>query len=69
MQFHKQTAAPAQANDHSSAIEVAAAWLSQTSRDRINRPIVPTLKAQFGLTTLEAIAAIREANQRRARAS
>ncbi|RWI42907.1 MAG: hypothetical protein EOQ93_31665 [Mesorhizobium sp.] len=67
--MHTVTAAPVQGSKHNAAIDLAGAWLSQTSRDRINRPIVPTLKAQFGLTTLEAIAAIRDANQRRARAS
>lgn len=69
MHLHKPNHTPVPPNEHSSAIEVAAAWLSQTSRDRINRPIVPTLKAQFGLTASEAVAAIREANLRRARAS
>ncbi|TPJ46838.1 hypothetical protein [Mesorhizobium sp. B2-7-1] len=48
-------------HEHSAAIEMAARWLSQTSRERIGRPIVPALKSAFGLTTAEAVAAIREA--------
>jgi len=56
-------------HEHTAAIDLAGDWLSKTPRDRISKPIVPTLKAQFGLTTDEAIAAIREANLRRARAA
>ncbi|RWN11465.1 hypothetical protein [Mesorhizobium sp.] len=56
-------------HEHSAAIELAGEWLSKTSRDRIDRPIVPTLKERFGLNTEEAIAAIREANLRRQRAA
>jgi hypothetical protein len=55
-------------HEHSAAIDLASAWLSQTSRDRINKPVVPLLRETFGLSTMEAVAAIREANLRRARA-
>jgi hypothetical protein len=51
------------------AIDEAAAWLSKHPRDRIHRPIVPHLKQAFGLSTADAIEAIREANLRGARAA
>ncbi|MEW6630311.1 MAG: hypothetical protein AB1440_05535 [Pseudomonadota bacterium] len=50
------------------AIAHAGEWLSTTSRERIGRPIIPTLKEKFGLSTQEAIEAVREAQVRRARA-
>ncbi|TGR22397.1 MULTISPECIES: hypothetical protein [unclassified Mesorhizobium] len=56
-------------HQNTAAIELAGEWLSKTSRDRISRPIVPTLKERFGLSSEEAIAAIREANLRRQRAA
>lgn len=55
-------------HEWSGALDEAVRWLSGNPRDRISRPIVPALKAQFGLTTLEAIEVIREANLRNARA-
>ncbi|TIL43652.1 hypothetical protein [Mesorhizobium sp.] len=56
-------------HEHSAAITMAAEWLGDNPHNGINRPIVPTLKATFGLTTVEAIAAIREANLRGQRAA
>lgn len=55
-------------HESTAAIEEAAAWLASPLRQRVNRPIVPHLKETFGLTTMEAMDAIREANLRRARA-
>lgn len=56
------------AHEHSEAIEVAAGWLSATSRDRLNKPIIPLLRERFGLTLAEACEVCKEANLRRARA-
>lgn len=56
-------------HEHSEAIEVAAQWLSKTSRDRLGEPIVPLLRQRFGLTVPEACEVCREANLRRARAA
>lgn len=47
----------------------AAAWFATTPRSEIKGPIVPTLRALFGLTLIEAVAAIREANLIKARAT
>lgn len=55
--------------DHSEAIDVAAQWLSKTSRDRIAEPIIPLLRERFGLTVAEACEVCREANLRRQRAA
>ena len=57
--------------DHemSSAIDVAAEWLSQHPRDRIGSPIIPMLREKFGLSVAEACEACREANLRRQRAA
>ncbi|MER8709144.1 hypothetical protein NKH49_26990 [Mesorhizobium sp. M1088] len=56
-------------HEHSAAITMAAEWLREHPRNRINTPIVPALKATFGLSTAEAIAAIQEANLRGQRAA
>lgn len=56
-------------HEHSAAITLAAEWLRDHPRNRIDRPIVPTLKSTFGLTTTEAIVAVREANLRGQRAA
>lgn len=57
--------------DHetSEAVAHAGQWLSQTSRDRIRTPIIPTLREKFGLSVQEAIEAVRDANLRRQRAA
>jgi hypothetical protein len=44
----------------SAAIEIAAAWYRMHSAD-CGRPIIPALRARFGLTPLQAIAVLREA--------
>ena len=56
-------------HQNTAAIELAGEWLSQTPRDRIGRPIIPTLREKFGLTASEAVEAVREANLRRQRAA
>ena len=48
-------------HEHSAAIDVAAEWLARTPSEQINKPIVPHLKQQFGLSTGEAVEAIRQA--------
>ena len=54
-------------HEHSAAIEEAARWLALTTRERIGRPIVPALRQQFGLSPVEACAAIKEAQEMRDR--
>lgn len=44
----------------SAAIGNAAAWYAE-HRDTCERPIVPALRRRFGLSTLEACQALREA--------
>lgn len=53
-------------HEHSAVIDLAASWLL-SEPDRRGQAIVPELKCRFGLTTLEAIEAIRAADRRRAR--
>lgn len=52
-------------HEHSEAISEAATCLASPLRERIARPVVPYLRERFGLSTLEAMAAIREAEQLR----
>lgn len=52
-----------------SNIDQAATWLATTPDDRKPHPLVPYLQKTFGLTAGQAIAAIREAHLKRARAS
>lgn len=56
-------------SDHQNqeTVSLAAEWLMQP-RERSGRATVPELRERFGLSVQEAIAAIREANLRRARA-
>lgn len=51
----------------SESIQKAASWLATTPDQQKPHPILPHLIAEFGLTTAEAVAAIREANHIRAR--
>lgn len=55
-------------HEHSAAICEAARWLAAI-KDPTGRAIVPELKTRFGLTVLEAIEAIRAANEIRRRAA
>jgi hypothetical protein len=49
----------------SAAIDEAAAWYS-ANRDACPRPVLPEIRARFGLTTKEACGALAIANGRRA---
>lgn len=51
-------------HEATASIEAAAQWLL-SEPDRTGQAIVPEIKQRFGLTTLEAVEAIREANRRR----
>lgn len=52
-------------HEHNAAIDIAAEWLAGTPWQQRPRPIVPELRARFGLTALEACAALSEADRRR----
>jgi hypothetical protein len=54
-------------HEHTAAIDVAAEWLALTPHERLDRPIVPTLRSRFDLSVDQAIAAIREAKKLRRR--
>ncbi len=49
-------------HEHSESVTVAAEWLRLIPSLERPRPIVPALRELFGLTALEAVQAIREAN-------
>ena len=49
-------------HEHSEAVTVAAEWLRGIPSLQRPRPIIPVLRERFGLTALEAVEAIREAN-------
>lgn len=53
-------------HEHSAAIDEAARWLAAIA-DPSGMAIVPEIRTRFGLTSLEAIEAIRHANQLRRR--
>lgn len=54
-------------HEHTEAVTLAARWLAGEP-DTAGRAIVPELRQRFGLTTVEACAAIRQAQDiRRAR--
>lgn len=50
-------------HEHSAAIDQAAVWLRGLSSAEVPRPIVPALRARFGLTAGEACQAISEARR------
>ncbi|TDH38566.1 hypothetical protein E2A64_05550 [Pseudohoeflea suaedae] len=52
-------------HQHSAAVEEAAQWLSQ--QQEVPRPAVPHLRNMFGLHAVEAVEAIRLADQYRAK--
>jgi hypothetical protein len=52
-------------HEHSAAIDAAVTWLL-SEPDTTGRPIIPEMKTRFGLTSLEACEACREASRRRA---
>lgn len=49
-------------------VDELAEWHQRHPKDRINRPLIPHLRQRFGLDNAQALAVIREANLRRARA-
>lgn len=49
-------------------IDEAATWLATTPDTHRPHPLIPHLQAAYGLSLQEAIAAIRDANLKRARA-
>lgn len=51
-------------HESTASIDAAADWLLSES-DRTGQAILPEIKQRFGLTNLEAVEAIREANRRR----
>lgn len=52
-------------HEHSVAIAAAAEWLRSVPQHERLHPIVPALRERFGLTALQAVEAIREANYER----
>ena len=52
-------------HESNAAVDEAAAWLASTPVELRPHPLVPALRARFGLTAIEAVTAIREANRRR----
>ncbi|TPK96298.1 hypothetical protein FJ938_27375 [Mesorhizobium sp. B2-4-14] len=55
--------------DSSAVIDVAAQWLVETPRAQRSRPVIVELRERFGLSAIDAGAAIREANVIRARSA
>lgn len=56
-------------HETSAGFDLAVDWLVSTPRHQRPHPLIPHLRATFGLTAGEAIDAIRGANLRLARAS
>jgi hypothetical protein len=56
-------------HEHSAAIEEAAAYLAAVPPGERPRPLVPALKAMFGLSAFEACAAIRQSHELIARSA
>lgn len=50
-------------HEHSAAVEEAAAWLTGLPKEARPRPLVPVLRLMFGLSPVDACAAIRAANK------
>ena len=55
-------------HEHSAAIDEAASWLAQLPAHQRPRPLVPALRARFGLSASQACQAIHEAGLIHARA-
>ena len=49
-------------HESSGAIDLAAQWLATRPAGGEPRPVIPALRAQFGLTAVEACQAIKEAD-------
>ncbi|MER9309798.1 hypothetical protein NKI51_10810 [Mesorhizobium australicum] len=56
-------------HESSARIDIAVQWLIDTPRHQRPQAAVPTLRQQFGLSTMESIWAVREFNLRMARAA
>jgi len=56
-------------HESSARIDVAVQWLIDTPRHLRQGAAIPTLKARFGLSTMEAVTAVREFNVKIARAA
>ncbi|PBB86627.1 hypothetical protein [Mesorhizobium sp. WSM3876] len=56
-------------HEHSAVIEHAVQWLLDTPRHERHGAAVPLLKQRFGLSTGDAVSAVREFNLRMARAA
>lgn len=52
-------------HEHSAAIDECARFLAMTPPSARPKPLVPALKAMFGLSSIEACVAIRESHRRR----
>ena len=55
-------------HEHTAKIDQAVEYLATTPAQERREPVVPAVCSMFGLTSLEALAAIAEADLRRARA-
>lgn len=56
-------------HEHTAAVDEAARWLAHLPQHERPSPVVPELRRRFGLSTLEATEACREAALIRARAT
>ena len=56
-------------HETSAAVDEAARWLAETPDDQKPHPVLPAVRQRWGLSTVEAIAAIRESHLIRARAA
>lgn len=54
-------------HEHTAAVDEAARWLATCSPSERSGPVIPELRRRFGLSTLEATVACREAALIRAR--
>lgn len=59
----------APAHEPSEAIDAAVAWLTETPRHLRPGAVVPQLRERFGLSTADAINALRDYNLKLARAA
>ncbi|MER9590937.1 hypothetical protein NKI94_19290 [Mesorhizobium australicum] len=56
-------------HSHSAAIDQAAQWLATTPPRQRPAPLVPAMRAMFGLSAVETCEAIRQSYEIRARAA
>jgi hypothetical protein len=60
---------PLPSHEPSIAIDAAVRWLTDTPRDQRPGAVVPQLRERFGLSTTDAINALRDYNAKLARAA